>query len=208
MSDRKVVKRVDNAILYSDGTIRVSNVRLSYPHLAEKYAGQDGKGTARYTAVGLLPKKTHTAAKDLIKAEMMKLLASSNKGKDIPPDKKCLRNGVAGTESDGHWTLNTAESKRRPTCKDRNKVTVEKEDVDEMFYGGCYVNLLIRLWWQNNDFGKRINANLIAVQFVKDGEAFGEMRITEDDIDNSFDDGDDDDNGGFDEDEDDGMDGL
>lgn len=202
MSDRKVVKRVPNAILYSDGTIRVSNVLLSYPHLAEKYAGKDGKGTPRYTAVGLLPKKTHLAAKDLLKGEIEKT-AIAAKLKGIKPDNKFLRNGVEGTESEGHWTINAAESKRRPTCKDRNKETVEKEDIDEMFYGGCTVNMLIRPWPQNNDFGKRINANLIAVQFVEDGERFGTDRISDDEINDSFDgDDDDDDNGGFDDDDD------
>lgn len=40
-------------------------------------------------------------------------------------------------------------------------------------YSGCYSNFRATLWLQNNRFGKKINGNLIAVQFVKDGEAFG-----------------------------------
>jgi hypothetical protein len=40
-------------------------------------------------------------------------------------------------------------------------------------YSGCYVNGLVSLWTQNNRGGKRVNANLRAVQFVRDGEAFG-----------------------------------
>ncbi len=32
---------------------------------------------------------------------------------------------------------------------------------------------MIRLWYQDNHYGKRINASLRNVQFVKDGEPFG-----------------------------------
>jgi predicted 2-oxoglutarate/Fe(II)-dependent dioxygenase YbiX len=40
-------------------------------------------------------------------------------------------------------------------------------------YAGCYVNAAISIWIQNNQFGKRVNSNLLALQFVKDGESFG-----------------------------------
>ncbi|MDC5277565.1 DUF2815 family protein, partial [Acinetobacter baumannii] len=39
-------------------------------------------------------------------------------------------------------------------------------------YAGCYVNAAIELWCQDNNYGKRINASLRGVQFLKDGEAF------------------------------------
>ena len=47
---------------------------------------------------------------------------------------------------------------------------------DDVVYGGVIVNVLIRPWAQDNKFGKRINANLVAVQFVRDGERFGQAR--------------------------------
>jgi hypothetical protein len=40
-------------------------------------------------------------------------------------------------------------------------------------YAGCYVNANIDVWWQDNKYGKRVNASLRSVQFVKDGESFG-----------------------------------
>ena len=43
------------------------------------------------------------------------------------------------------------------------------------FSGWClygYVNGSIELWCQDNAYGKRINATLRGVQFLKDGEAF------------------------------------
>ena len=40
-------------------------------------------------------------------------------------------------------------------------------------YSGCYVNVSMDVWAQANDFGKRINAKLLAIQFEADGAAFG-----------------------------------
>jgi hypothetical protein len=37
-------------------------------------------------------------------------------------------------------------------------------------YSGCYVNAIIELWAQDNKYGKRVNASLAGVQFVRDGE--------------------------------------
>ncbi|MWN55950.1 ssDNA-binding protein, partial [Escherichia coli] len=37
---------------------------------------------------------------------------------------------------------------------------------------GCYVNAVIDIWAQDNNFGKRINASLGGVQFLRDGDAF------------------------------------
>jgi hypothetical protein len=35
------------------------------------------------------------------------------------------------------------------------------------------VNAAVSLWVQNNQWGKRINCNLNAIQFVRDGDSFG-----------------------------------
>ena len=44
-------------------------------------------------------------------------------------------------------------------------------------YSGCYVNATIDVWAQDDPkYGKRLNAGLRAVQFLKDGEAFGMTR--------------------------------
>jgi len=55
--------------------------------------------------------------------------------------------------------------------------------------------VLVRPWFQDNKFGKRINAGLSAVQFLRDDTAFGEGRITEDQIDDTFSDESDDSSG-------------
>jgi hypothetical protein len=202
IEQRIAVKTVKNAILYNDGTIRLDNVRCSYPHLIEPYAGDDDNGNKQEPAYGivfLLPKATHAAAKDLCKFRIEQLM-QENKVKAIPADKKFLRDGdMSGKAENEKMFTVSAREKRAPVLRTPSKakiirgktetVTVGSREVavNELFYGGCWVNGIIRPWWQNNKFGKRVNAGLVAVQFLKDDEAFGEGRITEDQIDDSFD---------------------
>lgn len=40
-------------------------------------------------------------------------------------------------------------------------------------YSGGYGIMKVTLWLQDNKYGKRINANLLVVQHIKDGQAFG-----------------------------------
>jgi hypothetical protein len=187
-----VVRKVANAALLSNGLIRVSNVRLSYPHLDRPYKKEGDQGTAKYGVVGLLPKDTHKAAKKLID-EVIADVMKDNKVKALAADKKFLRDGDESDkdEHEGHWTL-SAREERRPILKefdaDGNLTLVEPEDAKETFYGGCWGSLLIRPWFQNNKFGKRVNAGLTAVTKKADDESFGEGRISEDEVDEAFED--------------------
>jgi hypothetical protein len=64
--------------------------------------------------------------------------------------------------------------------RDRSLIT---ED-DNKLYAGCYVNAIIELWVQDNSYGKRVNANLLGVQFFKDGEPFADgVKASADDFD-------------------------
>lgn len=39
-------------------------------------------------------------------------------------------------------------------------------------YAGCYANLQLDVWAQDNEYGKRINCKLLGIQFCEDGNAF------------------------------------
>ena len=70
--------------------------------------------------------------------------------------------------------LNASSDKRPPVVdKDLSPITAE----DDVIYAGCYVNATVRIWAQDNQFGKRVNFALRAVQFAKDGEAFGQAPV-------------------------------
>lgn len=152
--------------------INVKAVRISYPHLFEPWA-KAANEKKKYSAVFLLHKVEH---KDLIRqvAQAMKACAGEfAKDKRLPaPDKLCLRDGDLSRrpEFEGHWTLNASEEVR-PVVAHRDKSPLTAED--EVIYPGAVVNAKIRLWYQDNQWGKRVNANLLGVQFVKDGPRLG-----------------------------------
>jgi hypothetical protein len=189
----KTIRKVENAALLKKGDqyfIRVSNVRLSYPHLDKPFKKEGDKGVAKYGVVGLLPKDTHGAARKLINEEIDRVL-KENKIKALAADKKFFRDGDESgkEEHEGHWTL-SAREERRPVLKeysDGELTVVEPEDAKETFYGGCWGSLLIRIWFQNNNFGKRVNAGLSAVTKKGDDDSFGEGRIGDEDVDDAFD---------------------
>ena len=69
-----------------------------------------------------------------------------------------------------------ASNQKRPLVVDRQRSPIYEED--GTLFAGCFVNGSITLWTQDNTYGKRINANLRGVQYVKDGEAFaGDVKL-------------------------------
>jgi len=165
--------------------IKLNNVRLSWPSLyeTEKFKGED---TDKYAATFIIPKDDPAAKK--IKKRIDELL-KENKVKKMKDDKICLKDGDESEyeEYEDHYHIKCTNSKR-PTLLDKDKTPVTKED--DIFYPGCRVNASIDLWFQDNDWGKRINANLYGVQFNKDDEPFGMGPI---DATDDFDEVDDDD---------------
>jgi len=190
MATREIVKTVKNGKLYSDGCILLEKVRLSHPHLDEPYAGTNDKGEEgkpKYGVVSMLNKTHHKAVHALVDAEIKKLITANDAGK-IAKDKLCLRDGDDSDkpEYEDHWTISARES-RKISVRNRRGLPMEKDDIAETFYGGCFGNVLIRLWYQDGKktgagYGKRINCGLVAVQFFDDGEAFGEGRIDDEGV--------------------------
>jgi hypothetical protein len=152
--------------------IKLNNVRLSFPRLFKPKAFQEGQDP-RFEASFLLDPsdKSHAAIIKQIKATA-KELATEEFGEVPKSLKLCFGDGDE-KEYDGYEGMFyvTSSNKTRPTVVDRDLSPLVEEDGKP--YAGCYVNGTITLWVMNNQFGKRINANLRAVQFVKDGEAFG-----------------------------------
>ena len=64
-----------------------------------------------------------------------------------------------------------AANEVRPLIVDRKGAPLSQED--GILFSGCYVNVLIDIWAQDNQYGKGLRAKLMGLQFVKTGEAFG-----------------------------------
>lgn len=182
---RTIVKQVANATLYDDGCIRLDNVIASYPHLDKPWK-KNANDKEKFSLTGLAPKETHDEAKKLMVEVINSLLAGAKMGK-IGAEHKFCRNGDTEDgplkpETEGMWIIKASENPdRAPKVRDERTKIMTPAEILKRIYAGCVVNMLIRPWAQNNDFGKKINANLIAVQFVKDGTRIGEAAIDDDD---------------------------
>lgn len=196
-----LLRKVAGGKVYQGNIFMLENVRLSYAHLDKPYAGTSDDGTPAqpsFSVTCIMDKKTSAGIKDeLVKA--FQQIKKDNKDAKVAKDKLCLRDGddADKEEYEGAWTLNARE-KRRPKVRDINGELLESElDIANEVYSGCYANVLIRLWFQDNKFGKRINANLVSVRKKADGEQFGEGGIDDEGL---YDD--DDEEAGFSDDED------
>ena len=213
-SPRTVVKTAKNkagqviAKVYSDGTILISDVRISYPHLDAAWRKND-KDTLAFSATGILPVATHQPAIDLLNEVTMDLLTERNKGKDIKDDAKFIRDGkpTKKPEYEKAWIVASREIEK-PTVLHPDKSEMESPaEIKSSIKAGFFVDLLIQPWWQDNEHGQRVNASLRAVRLRREGPLIAEGGISKDDAISSFDD---DDEGGFGGDTggDDGMGGL
>jgi hypothetical protein len=175
--------------------LKINNVRLSYPNLWEPKAAQQG-GKVKYSASFLMDKKTNAteikslqdAILSVAKAEWgdqnvkwngdkLVVRKADGKGGTIVPI--CLRDGSDKPETPGYGPtvmFFSASTDMPPPVVDRNP-TIPLPKGSPRPYAGCIVNGSIRLWAQDNDFGRRVNAQLNAVQFVADGEAFGDAPV-------------------------------
>lgn len=158
-----------------DGNFVIKNVRLSYLYCFEPQAntGDDGKVTKKYKVTGIMPNDTHAEEIKYLQDYMTKLQKSAFKAR-IPAKNLCLRNGdeAAKDEYENAWIFVASEREDNPpACLDRDgKTTVKKSD--DKLYSGAIGSIRVRLWTQDNKFGKRINANFLGVQFLAHGEKF------------------------------------
>ena len=164
--------------------IKIINSRLSFPNLfvAKGFKGSEPK----FGAVFLLDKKKHASLIEEIREASIKLAKEAFGGKVPKKCIMCLHDGEEKEDVDGYGEdvmFLTSSNKKRPQVINRDRSALVEED--GIIFAGCYVNASVNLWVQDNDFGKRINASLSAVQYVKDGEAFGEKPV---DVDSEFED--------------------
>jgi len=211
MSQLTLVKEVKNGAVMKDAKgeifFRVDRVRASYPFVGTPSddEGENGEQRQSWRIVGMLPKATHTEIKDELKAHIQKLM-KDNESK-VPADKWFLTNGDDKEDEamHGHFLVTASDSKKRPKVRDRKgQIMDDIQKIDDTFYGGCWVSLLIRPWFFNGkarnsskNYPKRVSANLVGVMFYKDDTPFGSGRIDDDgawgettDDDDGMDDGD------------------
>lgn len=169
------------------GRIKAKNVRISF-WFPEGRPPKDAKPGEEDKLIWnpsfLMSKETEEgqALKKLISDEIKAVMREKWHGKveKLKPEKLCLRDGDVETYDGyaGHYYISTS-SKRKPQLVDRIKGRDGKwlEAAPGKIYSGCYCNAIITIWAQDNEHGKRVNASIEVIQFLRDGEAFGDTIV-------------------------------
>lgn len=168
--------------------LKLTNVRLAFPALFEAKT-VNGEGEPAFSAVFLIDPadsqvKAINAAIDAVAAEKFGVKAAAILKAMRTADKTCLHNGDSKADYAGFpgSLFISARSKTRPLVLNADKTPLTAADGKP--YAGCYVNASVDLWAQDNNYGKRVNAQLRGVQFLKDGDAFaGGGAASEDEFD-------------------------
>jgi len=182
-----------------NSVIHLSNVRLSFPNISEpsKYL-LETTGKTTYCCDFILSPE-HPALKEI--KEVYAELALEKWEKDAPAVMKLIdKEKKFRFFGPGDEKVNTTTFAIHPGYENNVYVSAKKDDVrpqiaDEegkaidplntmlyqeyakKFYGGCYVNAVIKIWLQNNNFGRAVRSELVGLQFLKDGEPFGESAL-------------------------------
>lgn len=181
----KKERLVMNVTAKRTGTkVTTGKVRLSYAHIFEPHAMNDGQ-EAKYSVSVIIPKTDKETLKAIKEAtDQAKKDGASKWGNKIPANLKTpLRDGDVEREDDeayaGCYFLN-ASSKNKPGVVDQNVQPVL--DATEV-YSGCYARLTLNFYAYNASGNKGIAAGLGNIQKLEDGEPLGGFTRAEDDFD-------------------------
>lgn len=192
--------------------VYIKQVRLSYPHLFEKQkAAEDAK--PKYSAAFLIDPTTKIGKQNITKIKAAIEAAEEKKWKKTGfkyrEGRCCFFDGNDNVDDEGNvkpgyedMMVIKASNERPVDLRHRNKSKVDWDDERDTFYGGCYVEAILRLFGTENGGSKGVFATLELVRFHSKGDPFGAPPV-DDSILDDLDDLDDED-----EDEDEGEDDL
>jgi len=156
--------------------LKLTNVRLAFPALFEAQT-VNGEGKPAFSGSFLIEPtdaqiKTINAGIEQVARDKWGAKADAILKQMRATDKVALHDGDLKSQYAGYAGMQyvSARSATRPLVIDRDKSPLTEQDGKP--YAGCYVNASIELWAQDNNYGKRVNASLGGVQFLKDGDAF------------------------------------
>jgi len=179
--------------------VYITNARLSFPHLIEpqKMMTEAGKERISYNCELILPPTDPSFAQFMGKVQEL----AAAKWKEhvaqvfaiVNADRKmrCYGNGAEKVNKktfapyDGYaggvYITCGRDTPPQVIQADGKPIdpsnTLAYQQLTRAMYGGCYVNAAVKPWLQENKYGRGIRCDLVAIQFAKDGEAFGEGAV-------------------------------
>ncbi len=174
----------------------ITNARLSFPHLIEPQKQMTDKGKERisYNCQLILAPTDPAFASFMAKVQELALakwkehtqpvLALINNDRKL----RCYGNGAEIINKKTFVPYDGYVGQVYITCgrdtppqiiqTDGKPIdpqnTLAYQQITRGMYGGCYVNAAVKPWMQENQYGRGIRCDLIALQFAKDGSPFGE----------------------------------
>lgn len=149
-------------------------VRLAFAQHLFAAGTVGGEGKPAFSVTAILP-KDHPAIKELHAAEVQ--VAKEKWGAKADANLKAIRAAGKGVVKDGDSKAEydgfegnafvSTRSDKRPNVFNRDGSQLT--EADGVVYSGCYAHVMVEVWAQDNQFGKRINASLMGVQFLRDG---------------------------------------
>lgn len=167
--------------------ILIKDVRLSFPNLFTPKAQKAGDKPS--CGASFLMPPDHPDVEN-IKAAISQAAtdkwgpkANATLNALAKQDRVCLHDGaVKALKYDGYdgMLYVSARNQNPVDVRDRDP-KIRLSESSGRPYAGCYVNALIDIYAQDNNYGQRINATLVGVQFKRDGDAFAGGAPADDD---------------------------
>lgn len=180
--------------------IFLSNVRLSFPHLAEpqrKVSPETGKERVSYSADFIMPadhagfKAFMTKINEMALAKWKEHAAQVMQMINGDRKLRCFGDGNQKVNSktfqpyDGYagnlYVTAGRDTPPQVIQADGSPIhptnTMQYQALTRAMYGGCRVNVAVKPWLQENKHGRGIRADLVAIQFAGDDKPFGEGAV-------------------------------
>lgn len=153
-------------------------VRLAFAQHLFTAGTVGGEGKPAYSVTALLDPK-HPALAELAEAE--EAAAKSKWEAKAGANLKAIRSAGKGVVKDGDLKANysgfegnkfvSMRSDKRPNVYGPSGEQLAESD--GVVYSGCHAHVILEVWAQDNQYGKRINAQVTGVKFSRDGDSFG-----------------------------------
>lgn len=171
----------------------MQDVRLSFPHLVEAHSAAPN-AVKKYSADFIMPQNhkafTEFMARVAVIAQekwkenapaVLQMIQADRKLRCFggPSDKVDKKTFKPYSGYDGMVYVSANKDQMPQMIRENGTPvdvgnTMEYQQLARKMYGGCYVNVAVKPWCQENQYGRGIRCDLVAIQFARDGEAFGE----------------------------------
>lgn len=158
--------------------LTLNNVRLSFPHLFKPSAYKGGKSEPKYSCQLLMDPDRNADEIDDLEDAIEELIDEAFNGKKPKGMREVIKEGNDKEDDEGN-VVDGYEDQIYVKASSKKPVPVVDADLsllteaDGKPYGGCFVNAAVRLYAQDNDYGRHINVQLESIQFLSDGDPFG-----------------------------------